>query len=105
MCDKIDQEFIWSEFHKLHSSDDYCSKWTSYLSTSNDFHVSPLFYQHVTFEIFEALLSNELQGRAQCSETAAINISSDEENAIHYMAGYVIRQLRKKYYSMDFLTV
>ena len=67
MCDKVDQEYIWSEFHKVRSSDDYCSKWTSYLSTSNDFHVNPLFYQHITFEIFEALLSNELQGRAQCS--------------------------------------
>ena len=44
--------------------------------TFNDFHVNPLFYQHVTFEIFEELFSNELQW----TEITAISIFSDEKH-------------------------
>ena len=32
-----------------------------------------------------------------------ISISVEEENAIRYMAGYVVRKLNKKFHSMNFL--
>ena len=101
-CGKIDSEKIWSDFHKIRSSQEYISKWMSYL-LSNNFTTKPVFYQHVTLELFEQLLCQKLQGQDESTAGSDIIISNEEENAIRYMAGYVIRKLNKKQCSVDFL--
>ena len=60
ICIKVDSEKMWTEFHKLRSTDAYSEKWREYLS-SNNCQPSPAFYQHITMELFEQILQEELQ--------------------------------------------
>ena len=100
-CGKTDSEKIWSNFHKIRSSQEYITKWRNYL-LSNNFTTKPVFYQHVTLELFEQLLCQKLQEQDKSTADRNIIIPYEEENAICYMAGYVIRKLKKQY-SVDFL--
>ena len=101
-CGKTDSEKIWSNFHKIRSSQEYITKWRSYLLNIN-FTTKPIFYQHITLELFEQLLCQKLQEQDKSTADRNIIISYEEENAVRYMAGYVIRKLNKKHYSVDFL--
>lgn len=74
-----------------------------FLSSNNDFVTKPLFYQHFTLELFEQLLCEKLQSSNESVDDQSISISYEEENAIRYMAGYVIRKLNKKQDSVDCL--
>jgi len=63
---KVDTEKMWSEFHKLCSSDAYCQKWREYL-LSVGCQPNPLFYQHVTTELFEQFLKkNSIYYKIRC---------------------------------------
>ena len=103
-CGKVDSEKMWSGFHKLWSSEEYSTKWRSYLSSNNSLVTKSLFYQHVTIELFEQLLCDKLQDNNESTNSSIdVSISHEEENAIRYMGGYVIRKLNKKQYSVDCL--
>jgi len=95
----VDTEKMRSEFHKLRSSDAYCQKWREYL-LSVGCQPNPVFYQHVTTELFEQILKEKLHllQDKMCPETVQdeVSITIDEENAIRYMAGYVLHKLKKK---------
>ena len=56
-------------------------------------------------EIFEQILKEELQKLQEEKYPEAdrniVSITHDEENAIRYMAGYVLRKLRKKQHAVD----
>ena len=101
---KVDSEKMWTEFHKLRSTDAYSKKWRDYLSSINC-QPNPAFYQHVTIELFEQILQGELQKLQEemCPEADRneVSITHDEENAIRYMAGYVLRKLKKKRHAVD----
>ena len=65
----------------------------------------PLLYQHVTLKLFEEHLKEHTK---QQSDTEAIfdddiSLTYEEENAVHYMGGYVIRKLQNKGTEVDFL--
>ena len=101
---KVDSQKMWSEFHKLLSADTYCKKWRDYLSSVNC-QPNPEFYQRVTIEFFEQILKGELQKLQDemCPEADrdVVSITHDEENAIRYMAGYVLYKLKKKQHAVD----
>ena len=71
-------------------------QWKTYLLSNGHFDAKPLFYQHVTIELFEQLLHEKLEEFNTEQPLSDINISEEEENAIRYMAGYVIHKLEKK---------
>jgi len=57
----------------------------------------PLFYQHFTLILFEQINDT-------CPwEASTIEFTYEEENAIRYMGGYVIRKLREKHQDVEFL--
>ena len=101
---KVDSEKMWTEFHKLRSTDEYSKKWRECL-LSNNCQPSPAFYQHITMELFEQILQEALQKlqNEMCPEgdRDEVSITPDEENAIRYMAGYVLHKLKKKQYAVD----
>jgi len=103
---KVDSEKMWSEFHKVRSSDEYCKKWQEYL-LSVGCQPNPVFYQHITTELFEQILKEKLHSlqETMCPETAQeeVSITLDEENAIRYMAGYVLRKLKNNKIAIDYL--
>ena len=98
-----DRTELWKNFYILRSSKQFCGKWREYLELLN-LSNEPLFYQHVTLTLFDWILSNKFKNDARPSETSAVEFTYEEENAIRYMGGYVIRKLKeKKDLDVDFL--
>ena len=67
---------------------------------------NPVTYQHVTLKYFEALLQEkvtDLTGYTTKEREADIVLTYEEENAVHYMSGYVVRKLQRLKYSIEFL--
>ena len=87
---------MWSQFHKLRSSDEFFQEWKCYLEQMG-ISAKPVFFQLITAELFEQLLHD-----TYCCENAApedndeARLTYEEENAIRYMAGYVVRNLQRK---------
>ena len=90
-----DKTELWKNFYVLRSSDLFCRKWREYLESLklND---EPLFFQHFTLSLFNQMLSDKFKDSASASETNTSEFTYEEENAIRYMGGYVIRKIREK---------
>ena len=93
----INRETLWIKFHELTSSEDFITKWEEFVKNLNTT-VPPLLYQHLTDEIFEGVIK-KFCGPLTSNNTApkedTVVLSNEEENAIHYVGGYVIRELKK----------
>lgn len=93
----VDRETLWIKFHELTSSEDFVAKWEEFVKNVNTT-VPPLLYQHLTDEIFEGIIK-KFCGSPTSNDTApeedTVVLSNEEENAIHYVGGYVIRELKK----------
>ena len=92
-------------FYILRSSKQFCGKWREYLELLNLIN-EPLFYQHLTLTLFDWILSDKFKNDARRSETSAVEFTYEEESAIRYVGGYVIRKLKeKKSLDMVFLRI
>ncbi|XP_065899137.1 uncharacterized protein [Dysidea avara] len=95
--EKLQRKEMWSQFHKLRSSDDFFQEWKCYLEQIMGISAKSVFFQLITAELFEQLLHD-----TYCCENAApedndeARLTYEEENAIRYMAGYVVRNLQRK---------
>ena len=92
----LNKEKMWVEFHKLRSSQSFEDRWKTFLD-SVKLQNEPLFYQHFTQEVFEKLIEVKLKPAsvAVCDhETPIPRLTSDEENAVCYIGGYVVRKIR-----------
>jgi len=92
----INKEKLWIQFHELTSSQDFISKWEGFANNLS-VTVPPLLYQHITDEIFKDIIKKSFGSLVSeaTTEEDAITLSNEEENAIHYVGGYVIQQLKK----------
>ncbi|SMN01061.1 hypothetical protein SPONL_1741 [uncultured Candidatus Thioglobus sp.] len=91
------KERVWSEFHALRSSNGFVTKWTEFLAT-NSLKIEPLFYQQISLNVFTELMKQEYQHQTplpSCTDEVAV-LSYEEESAVRYMGGYLIRALRKE---------
>ena len=52
---KPDKDKVWTKFHKVRSTDTFYQKWHKFLE-HNNMPKDPIFYQHLTVEVFEGLL-------------------------------------------------
>ena len=57
--DSVKEDSLWKNFYKFRSSEEFISKWKSFLVKLN-LEPNPLFYQHVTQELFEAIIGKSL---------------------------------------------
>ena len=92
---ELNKERLWRKFQNLTSSDDFTMKWSNFLSGIG-FNDEPLFYQILTDEVFDQLLKKRLtvsQGDGDCTEDCA-KLTFEEENAVRYVGGYVLRKLK-----------
>ena len=94
----MNKEKLWISYHELTSSKLFVTKWEAFLAGVGG-KVPPLLYQHITDELFEDIIKKSfgLSSKLPASESAA-NIealSNEEENTIHYVGGYVLRELKK----------
>lgn len=93
---ELNKERLWRNFQKLASSDDFTLKWSSFLEQLQ-LSDEPLFYQILTDEFFDQLLRKQLAPSANQGETEeCLELTFEEENAIRYVGGYVVRKLREQ---------
>ena len=96
---RFNREKLWIKFHELTISIEFAKKWESFASNLSIDTVSPLLYQHVTDVIFESIIRESLSMSpvAHTTSTEATQdagLTFEEENALHYVGGYVIRELK-----------
>ena len=56
----------------------------------------PVFYQHVTDETFEILIKKAVVPVAAPITNSPVSLTYEEENAVRYVGGYVVRVLRQQ---------
>ena len=72
-------------------SSDFEEKWTSHLTLI----VEPIFYQHYTRIIFDNLVKEKIPTRRETT-VSPTQLTFQEENAIYYVGGYIIKALKEK---------
>ena len=96
----INAEQLWSRYHELTISEAFKNGWEEFLDLSK-VDKEPLFYQHVTDEVFEKLIQRSVSTESadahaeQCEENDIL-LTYEEENAVTYVAGYVIHSLMQQ---------
>ena len=78
--------------YQLQTTSSFTEQWCSYL-TSLEVPAEPIFYQHFTGIIFDNLI--KLNIPAVENKDIDVNLLTfEEENAIHYVGGYVLKSLK-----------
>ena len=94
----MNTEKLWISYHELMASKLFVTKWEAFFFDCSG-KVPPLLYQHITDELFEDINKKSFGTSAKlpASESPANveALSNEEENAIHYVGGYVLRELKK----------
>ena len=70
------------------------NSWKTYLSQMI-LNQSPLFYQLVMQEIFETIIKEKFKiiNSSTFSDVIILALTADEENAVCYVSGYVVRSI------------
>ncbi len=89
------RENIWSCFHKLRLGD--ISKMWKDFCKSNGVTLSPLVYQHINQKLYSDLIKSRFSKKPSESTVDIPELTTDEENVIRYIAGYVPFKLLKRY--------
>ena len=90
------REKMWGLYHSIRTSSSYISLWTELLQQCA-IEPLPVFYQHVTDQIFHRLIENHFPILSpQASTTERTLLGNEQANAIRYVAGFVCHSLRKK---------
>ena len=101
---ELNQERLWRKFNILTNSDEFTKKWQDFLE-ANQLDDQPVFYQHFTDELFDNLVQNKLRAVLHTDSTGTTsmetddlgsdNLSFEEENAVRYIGGYVVKKLQE----------
>ena len=97
-CLDVKKDKMWSRFHEVRTSSHFRMKWEVFLSASvGDF--PPTFFQYVTDSLFKVILAKSHQATPSTSSSALSPspLSSEEQNALRYVGGYVVRNILKQY--------
>lgn len=88
---------VWQNFHQLRCTDHFKEQWEQYLENCN-LCKEPIFYQHVTLKLFEEQLKEhmkrERESVAVTDDDDVESLTYEEENAVRYMCGYVVRKMQ-----------
>ena len=89
---------MWGSYHRLQCSETFVHDWKTFLSAAK-MKAFPSFYQFVTHTVFRELVA--IHFPVHCSESNETEhpsrpLTNEEENALRYVAGYVIRKLRER---------
>ena len=93
---KPDKEKVWTKFHKVRSTNTFCQKWHKLLE-HNKMPKEPIFYQHLTMEVFKGLLKTSTPLKTKCPVESISPMTYEEENAIRYIGGYMMTTLPHKF--------
>ena len=93
---RLQKEAMWGAYHMLRTSTSFHSDWVHFVRAAVERTPSPIFYQHVTHEMFKMLVKLEYPCVESGSDAAVKSISREKENVLRYVAGYVCRKLQNK---------
>ena len=86
---------MWENYYKLRSSGEFRDMWTIFLRNSINVEASPIFYQFVSDSILDVFINMNIAVTSAVANTV-LPIDYIEANAIRYVAGYVVRAVKKK---------
>ena len=98
---------MWGLYHLLRNSDDFKKRWIAFIKTATEFDSStanhPALYQFVTHEMMKSLIKKRYHSRSAttadtgstCAHSSPSMLSFEEQNALRYIAGYVLRKICK----------
>ena len=92
------QEAMWESFHKLRTSAKFKKEWQDFFNSSiGQPTVCPTFVQYVTNQVFLDLVKNHHQiPEATFNDESSNPITSEESQALRYVAGYICRKIQHK---------
>ena len=93
--DIINQEKLWNKYHQVTSSENFRICWEAFLS-GLQLEKEPVFYQHVTDETFDILIKKAVVPVPEPITNSPVSLTYEEENAVRYVGGYVVRVLRQQ---------
>lgn len=97
---QLKKKELWTEFHVLRTSVEFSQRWKSYLGEVG-VESKAVFIQTVTSEVFEQLLSDIYIPKTTQYENDEEQFTYEEENAIRYMAGFIVQRIQKKLDAKD----
>ena len=71
-------------------------KWTNFLRAANE-PATPVLFQHLTDVIFRGCLNEHFKILYLDEQESSAELTDAEKGVLQYVAGYVCRQLRKKF--------
>ena len=86
---------MWEKYHKLRSSEEFRDMWAVFLHDSINAEASPIFYQFISDSDLEVFINSHFTVPSAGASTES-SIDYIEGNAIRYVAGYVVRAVKKK---------
>ena len=92
------REKMWASFATLLSSNEYDNLWNSLMQQAKVSTTSLLFQGFVSKQVLSYHLKNEYPFQSlQIDSVTSENLTKDEENALQYVGGYIIRRLKSKF--------
>ena len=93
---KVQRQNMWSNYHCLISSKQFQESWRMFLKGMGTAS-SPSVYQFVTMQLMDALIKHQLPLPAGPGiHGFTPELTTVEENALRYVAGYVVRHTKEK---------
>ena len=92
----LNMEKLWTEYYRLQISTAFTEKWKIFLQTVSA-PIEAIFFQHCTRILFDNLLKDKFPVHEDNQrKDSDYSLTTEEENAIRYVGGYVIASLRKQ---------
>ena len=86
---------LWTKFHVLRSAENFSKRWLVYLN-ENGIQGEAVFMQTLSLEVLEQIIGDITATKSTQPVPDATELTFEEENAVRYMAGYVVYKLQKK---------
>ena len=84
---------MWEKLFKLRSSPSFKAKWSSFLLESIDVPACPIFFQYIVDRLFDSLIKRHYKLNIVEEKNPEVELTYEEQNALRYTAGYVIKSL------------
>ena len=97
---QLHKKELWTKFHVLRSSAEFIQRWKGFLEEVG-IQSKAVFIQTLASEVFEHLIGDTYVPKSVEDGNVEAHFTFEEENAIRYMAGYVVRKLQKKFETED----
>ena len=89
---------MWGKFLQMRTSAKFIAAWEKLMELTIQKQASPIFFQYISVFIFKELVKQRhpLLPDSKDSPQLLPQLNYEEENAVRYAAGYVVKHIRKK---------